>query len=102
MVEIIGVGVLFLLLLVVLGSFWVVRSRNTRLDRAYHEALHAESVEDYARATELFQAILDRYSGVLDEKIKAQIRARIDTMRYQKEYLKRFEERAQQPVGRQS
>lgn len=100
--EIIGAGVLFLLLLVVLGSVWVVRSRNTRLDRAYHEALHAESVEDYVRATELFQAILDRYSGVLDEKIKAQIKARIDTMRYQKEYLKRFEERAKQTIARPS
>lgn len=90
MIEIIGVGVLFFLLIVVLLSFWFLKSRNSKLDKAYHEALHAESVEDFALATRLYQSILDKHGSRLDEKIRYQIKQRIDTMRHQEEYLKAF------------
>ncbi|WP_133995778.1 hypothetical protein [Dinghuibacter silviterrae] len=78
-----------------------MKHRTSKLDKAYHEALHAESVEDFARATQLYESILEKYSGVLDEKIRHQIKSRINTMRYQQEYSKRFEERPA-PVKRQS
>jgi hypothetical protein len=90
MIEIIGLGVLSLILVVVALSIWFIKSRNTRLDKAYHDALHAESVEDFALATQLYESILEKHGAGLDTKVRYQIQQRIDTMRHQKEYLKGF------------
>jgi flagellar basal body-associated protein FliL len=90
---ILGIVFLLLLLLTVLFSAFFVKRRGSMLDKAYHEALHAESVEDFARATQLYETILEKYSNALDEKVRHQIKSRIDTMRYQQDYAKRFEER---------
>lgn len=101
MVEIFGLGFIALLIFAVLFVVFFVKRRSTQLDKAYHEALHAESVEDYVLATQLYESILEKYGNQLDDKIRFQIKSRIDTMRYQQEYSKRFEERAT-PVKRPS
>jgi hypothetical protein len=68
--------------------------RKKWLDLAYHNALHAESIGQYAVAIDLYQSILDRSrrNPLVDEETRVQIRQRINTLRYQQDYLKQFAE----------
>ena len=75
--------------------------RRKWLDVVYHNALHAESQGAYVEAIELYQSILDRSKGnpLIDSGTRAQILQRINTIRYQQEYLSQFGEDKSLPSG---
>jgi hypothetical protein len=71
---------------------WVIAGRHKRLDQTYHDALHAESQGQYANATKLYQSILDS-SGpffLMDDAVRSLVKRRMDTIRYQQDYLSQF------------
>lgn len=95
MFEIIGAAVLLLLILASIAWLWLFKSRHNKLDKTYHEALHAESIGDYDKATGIYQSMLQSSFRVQkDEKLRNQIQQRIDTIRYQQQYLHQFTEDA--------
>jgi|GEM_PF-5121489 hypothetical protein len=95
MFEIIGAAVLLLLVLASIAWLWLFKSRHNKLDKTYHEALHAESIGDYDKATSIYQSMLQNSHRVQkDEKLRIQIQQRMDTIRYQKQYDNQFAEDA--------
>jgi hypothetical protein len=92
MEEIICIAGFVILITGIVTGGWVIAGRHKRLDRTYHDALHAESLGQYASATKLYQSILDS-SGpffLMDEAVRSLVKRRMDTIRYQQEYLNQY------------
>jgi hypothetical protein len=84
-------GVSAAILGVALGGSFVLR-RKSRLDGLYHEALRAESRGEYAEATDLYRAILDKGGNflLLSDGARNNIKVRIETIRLEVNYQQQF------------
>jgi hypothetical protein len=83
---------LFALIPCIAAVIWIIGKRKNLLDRAYHDALHAESTGQYDTATKLYQSILDRswFFMIMDEGIRSHIKRRMNTLRHEQDYLAQF------------
>lgn len=96
-----GIICLFVLSIAVVYGSWMIVRRKSKLDRLYHDALHAESIGEYDQATGLYQAILDRPGGylLLDRDARSYIKQRIDTLRLEQDYLSQFTGKTRRPLN---
>ncbi len=80
------------LVLCIAAAGWIIRKRKAMLDRAYHQALHAENTGQYDTATKLYQSILDRswFFMIMDNGIRSLIKGRMNTLRHEQNYHSQF------------